>query len=423
MNAPVDTRRGVGKSGRELAESEKPSKTRAPRPGRGSARYWETKVYRMTWIDDNGAKREGTDYFARISFGGRRSAVALHTSHREEAGRRAARLYDRIRTAGWDKALAEHDPERRAPRTATTIGDVAKTLESAGLRPRTAANYVQALRWWGARVLGVTATRVNFGHSGSAEMRERIHAVRLDQLSEIAVRKVITQFMAEAGKDQSRQRVARINLASFARNARAGFTAAAKAGIELPTPRPLDGVKIDGAKPQRYVSTINPPELLRQAREELSSDPDAFATILLAIGAGLRRAEIEHLRWSSVDRDGQRILVVGDGDWTPKTDDSSGEVHVNAGLIALLEPRRAGPDDYVVRPGAADRAVAWLRGRGVQGDKPLHTLRKEFGSIVCQQADLLTASRQLRHSSLAVTAGVYIESRQRAAPDIGSMLH
>jgi integrase len=52
----------------------------------------------------------------------------------------------------------------------------------------------------------------------------------------------------------------------------------------------------------------------------------------------------------------------------------------------------------------------------------MHTLRKEFGSIVCQSADLLTASKQLRHSSLAVTAGIYVESRRKAAPAIGAML-
>lgn len=377
----------------------------------------------MTWTDDAGVKREGTDYFARIRFRGRRSAIALHTSHREEAGRRAARLYDRIRAVGWDKALQEHDPERHAPRSATTLGDLVKAIEAAGLRPRTASNYTQALRWWGGRVLGVTASRMNFGPSGSKEMRERIHAVRLDQLSETAVRKVIAQVLAEAGKDQSKQRVARINLASFVRNARAGLTAAAKTGTELPTPRPLDGIRIEGAKAQRYVSTIKPDELLKQAQEELSGDPDAFIVILLALGAGLRRSEIEHLRWSGVDRDGQRILILADGEWAPKTDDSSGEVHVSAGLIAALETRRAGPDDYVVTPGAVNRAVEWLRQHGVKGDKPLHVLRKEFGSIVAQEADLLTASRQLRHSSLAVTASVYVEGRKRAAPDIKALLH
>ena len=53
---------------------------------------------------------------------------------------------------------------------------------------------------------------------------------------------------------------------------------------------------------------------------------------------------------------------------------------------------------------------------------PLHTLRKEFGSIVNEASDLFTASKALRHSSLAVTAATYVENRKRVAPDIGAML-
>jgi integrase len=58
----------------------------------------------------------------------------------------------------------------------------------------------------------------------------------------------------------------------------------------------------------------------------------------------------------------------------------------------------------------------------VNAHKPLHTLRKEFGSIINEAADLYTASKALRHSSLSVTAGVYVDSRKRVAPDIGAML-
>ena len=52
--------------------------------------------------------------------------------------------------------------------------------------------------------------------------------------------------------------------------------------------------------------------------------------------------------------------------------------------------------DYYQRPGSRPppggwkyrfaRLVAWLRGQGVEADKPLHELRKEFGSIIAAQA-------------------------------------
>jgi integrase len=110
------------------------------------------------------------------------------------------------------------------------------------------------------------------------------------------------------------------------------------------------------------------------------------------------------------------------GEWEAKTAESEGSVDVDAGLLAELAPYRTGPADNVVARDALEHAVRWLRGQGIDANKPLHTLRKEFGSIVAHGADLLTASRQLRHSSLTVTAAVYVEARKRAAPAIGAML-
>jgi integrase len=49
-------------------------------------------------------------------------------------------------------------------------------------------------------------------------------------------------------------------------------------------------------------------------------------------------------------------------------------------------------------------------------------LRKEFGSLVLLSSDLVAAQRQLRHSTINLTASVYVENRRHAAPDIGSML-
>jgi integrase len=147
----------------------------------------------------------------------------------------------------------------------------------------------------------------------------------------------------------------------------------------------------------------------------------AFRVLLLALGAGLRRGEIEHLRWHSVDVGRLQIRVEASGTWQAKNAQSEAAVDVDPGLIAALGTP-AGPDDPVVDPLAIEHAVRWLRRQGVTSPKPLHACRKEFGSIVAQTADLLTASRQLRHGSLAVTAAVYVESRRKASPNIGAML-
>ena len=123
-----------------------------------------------------------------------------------------------------------------------------------------------------------------------------------------------------------------------------------------------------------------------------------------------------------------------------KTDSSEREVFVDPGLIAELEKfRAAATSPYFLeserqpKPGAAracyraektfDALKTWLRANGITGNKPIHTLRKEFGSLVCESSDIFTASRQLGHASIALTATYYAENRRRVAPAIGAMLN
>src|SRR5262245_19137474 len=68
------------------------------------------------------------------------------------------------------------------------------------------------------------------------------------------------------------------------------------------------------------------------------------------------------------------------------------------------------------------RATAWLREHGIQDDKPLHVLRKEFGSMTGASPDIHTPSRQLRHANLAPTAAFYTDHRRRATVPIAKIL-
>ena len=56
-----------------------------------------------------------------------------------------------------------------------------------------------------------------------------------------------------------------------------------------------------------------------------------------------------------------------------------------------------------------------LRSKGVVSKTPLHSLRKEFGSLIHARYGLLAASEQLRHGDIGVTARHYLENRQPSA--------
>lgn len=389
------------------------SKVAALSASKLSSRFWINRVRQV---------RGRGFYFGRFQHAGRRELVNLGTTDKRQAAEIAARTYGQIRAQGWDAALRVLDPDRNRPNSAVTVGDVVRALESVDLRPRTSANYCHALRWWAAQHLEARPGRKEFGRR-SEEYRARLHAVRLTDLSLERLEKIRDTFIDRAGDAAVAGRRARVSVKSFLRNAKAGIRAAQKLGrLQMPEPAPFVGLEVAGAVTTRYVAEFDAGEMLRHASETLhGEDPMAFRVLLLALGAGLRRGEIEHLRWHSVDVGRLQIRVEASGSWMAKNTQSEAAVDVDPGLIAALGTP-AGPDDPVVDPLAIEHAVRWLRRQGVTSPKPLHACRKEFGSIVAQSADLLTASRQLRHGSLSVTAAVYVESRRKASPAIGAML-
>jgi hypothetical protein len=66
--------------------------------------------------------------------------------------------------------------------------------------------------------------------------------------------------------------------------------------------------------------------------------------------------------------------------------------------------------------------VEWLRSKGVKGQKPIHTLRKEFGSMVNQKFGIYGASAALRHSSISLTREFYVDRKERLAVDISELM-
>ena len=389
------------------------SKVAAGSSSKLSSRFWLTRVKQV---------RGHGFFFGRFQHAGRREAVNLGVTDKRQAAEVAAKTYGLIRAQGWDTALRVLDPEKHRAQSAGTVGDVIDTLARLDMRPSTRTAYRVALQWWALQIIRLTPLHRNLDR-WAPNYRERIATVQLTDLTIDKLERVRDEFIAGAGDDAIAARRARVSVKAFARNAKAGIRAAQKLGrLEMPVPAPFTGLTVAGAVSTRYTAEFDAAEMLRRASETLrAEDPSAFKVVLLALGAGLRRGEIQHLQWRSVDAARCQIRVEASGSWMAKNPQSEAAVDVDPGLIAALGTP-AGPDDPVVDPLAIEHAVQWLRRQGVTSPKPLHDCRKEFGSIIAQSTDLLTASRQLRHGSLAVTAAVYVESRRKASPAIGAML-
>jgi integrase len=187
----------------------------------------------------------------------------------------------------------------------------------------------------------------------------------------------------------------------------------------------------------RYQSSIDVESLIRAAQKELPQEQ--FKIFLLAIMAGLRRNEIDKLEWPAFDWHKGVISIRATSHFTPKSEDSTGDVEVDPEMMELFSGYSARrTSDFViessvpVRPQGTyshyrcqkhfDALATWLRNHGVDGNRPLHTLRKEYGSQVCAKHGIYAASRALRHADIAITSQHYLDKRESAKVGLGRFL-
>jgi integrase len=209
--------------------------------------------------------------------------------------------------------------------------------------------------------------------------------------------------------------------------------------ITLPDPVPFSGVQYEKRQNVRYRRGFDAGALLTTARDELAvNDPEGFKILLLALTAGLRAHEIDLLEWDAFDFAANTLTIQPTRYFQPKSEYSLGAIDLEPELIEIFRGFRARAhssfvidsslppksglryDYYRCRP-CFDRLYTWLRAHGISGRKPLHTLRKEYGSQVCDRHGIYAASRALRHANIGVTATHYLDKKSRATSGLGAV--
>lgn len=144
-------------------------------------------------------------------------------------------------------------------------------------------------------------------------------------------------------------------------------------------------------------------------------DTRLYCAALLGLHGGLRREEIIHAKWSWFleDSDGLVLYVKPEKDFAPKFGRDR-KVKVARWLQTELLKFKAGTGVYILPDYDSDKnaviitgLVAWLRGHGVDAEKPIHELRKWFGSFFATEYSITVAQRQLGHSTPMVTNDHY----------------
>ena len=409
-------------------------------------RYWRTKIFQRSYRTAQGLT-VAPDYWVQLQHAGRREKINLRDDNLEAAVAKARKVYLSLLAVGWEETLRRFKAGYAEPkRGELSIGEYldAVARETSIHRP-TLDGYAKALRKIAADIAGVPES-VNKFHPTNTEWRRRVDAIKLRKLSREAIEKWERDFIKVAGSDPLKDKSARISAAAFVRRARALFgkkVLPLLKSVELPDPVPFAGIKVAQIRPPKYRASFDMIQLALEARKELAPDrPEQYKIFLLGSMAGLRRNEVDKMLWSAFRWDQSTIQIERTKYFRPKSEDSERPIPVDTELIEVFRDyyaQRSGEfviegdrdfdpgataasfDDY--RCGSELKAVVdWLRAKGVVSRTPLHTLRKEYGSQICDRYGLYAAQIALGHSDPKVTAQHYLEPKKRSVLGFGHLL-
>ncbi len=416
------------------AEIKKPKKKTVL--SKGDARYW-LEDGRM--FKNHGA----AEYSCRFTTLKRREHFSLGSQNKKTAAAKAAEIYSFIQANGWQSAIDRYKPKATAELVAApvTVGELIEAATKvSSARRQTLDGYVKAFRLIVSEVGGISgAGKFDAYKGGMMKWRAKVDAVAMDTITPAEILSWKNKRLRSVESDPLAKRRAVVTVNSLMRNAKSLFGKKLLPFIEqsvtLPRPLPFDGVALEKEPSLRYISKIDPVAILSKAREELAeTEPEAFKVMILALVCGLRRAEIDNLLWRAFDFANSSMRVESSEFHELKSEDSAGKMDLDADTLALFQAYRAKKPKavfvvesplkhqsnakagrYRCNP-VFKKVLAWLRKHGVDGHKPLHTLRKEIGSIIASEHGIFEASRYLRHADIHITSAFYADKKKTITP-------
>jgi len=408
--------------------------------GKTDVRYWHDVIFKPTY-SRNGRTISAEDWATRIQWRGRRELFNLRTPNKAAAAAKAKGIYAVLVGAGWDKTLDRFKPEM-VRKSVSTVGDFVNELRGhwSG-KPKTFEDYCRSFRTILSQIFSVNGGRKKFDYikGGRDAWIDKIHAIKLAEITPDKVNRWRIAFVKNAGGNPARQRRARITCNSLVRQAKSLFAPKLlrHVAVHKPDKLPFEGVAFYKRESMRYQSKVDIEALISNAVGELPQEQ--LKIFLLATMVGLRRAEIDKLQWQAFLWKEGKVRIETTEHSAPKTSDSEGDVPIDKELAALfrgwhakatgvfvieadVEPHIDTSYAHYRAQSHFDSLITWLRSKGVAALKPLHEMRKEFGSQLCAKYGIYAASRALRHADIRVTAQHYLDQKERVTFGMGNLL-
>ena len=430
---------------RTVKPDNKPDNRSSPLTKHSKA-YWLAKVYRPKVRGG-----EVDNYAVRLHHGGIQRNFSLATPNRDLAAAHARDWFVYLSANGWMAFLAKYrepvkpgsDSSNSALRTHLTIGEYLTAVRTeSDLAHKTLADYEGCLRFIVAGIMEMGKSCRQYDHyrGGHKAWLAAVDAVPLESITPDKVRVWKKEYVNRAGRDELARRRRIVNVNSYLRRARALFAKKVRLKSVALAVSPFDGVALERRTDTKfYGAGVDPFALLQAAVNELAEDRiEELKAFLLGLTLGLRRREIDLLEWQSFDFVAGTLRIMPTKWYQLKTNESAGELPVEPEILELFRGWRArATSEFVLESDRPPRAldyeyyrceptfkalVEWLRSKGVQGNKPLHALRKLYGSALADLHGLHAASSGLRHADIRTTSAFYADRRVKVTPGFGSAI-
>ena len=402
------------------------------------------RVYKRSRVID-GQLVFADSYTLRVKQDGKTAYFHLGTCKRE-AGNKADEIMAFLAVSGntLTEALVKYSEphknralrEVKAPvikNDELTVGGMVElyTAITGHLSATTVKNNIAALRHVAAGILGLEKLGVDQTKAQRAEWLPKVNSF---PIADFTIQKIETFRQAElrtCGTDHVKRGQTSTTLNSYMRSARSIFATKLLPqyhGLALPEPLPFRGIQALPEPSHRYHSKIDIGPFIEMAKAELyPTNKDAFIAFLLCIAAALRREEADKLMWDQVDFKNRRIWIRTTKFFRPKAKNSDDCIDLTEGVAAYLqEYHDAGENGErpFVLPGREVTGklrclkvfrslYKWIRSKGVDDQKPVHTLRKEAGSLVFQKTGSIDRAANFLRNDPRVAREHYIGRKER----------
>jgi integrase len=298
-------------------------------------KFWESRVFRH-----HGTSADGL-FYAKLQYGGRRETFCTRCTTRPQAAAVARDICMELRTLGWAATLKKRKPEAEQ-KSVTTVGDFIDAVKSQYVgQNRTIEDYGRNFRRLVADLFNIerpAKEKFDYVNGGRLAWIQKVNAIPLVDITPQKIQAWRVAYLNRAGDNLEKRRKAQSSVNAVLRLARSLF---AQKRLELmvfdpPLVSPFEKIKLEPEGDMRYRGTVDAVALVKRALTELADRPELLKAFLLAICAGLRRAEVDRLEWSAFDWTSSTIHVGPTQYLHVKSKKSIGDVDLDEETCALF---------------------------------------------------------------------------------------